>query len=174
MNKLVKYKILGIFMVFILCVLFHFLYKLSPNTLFSIIFPVNESIWEHMKLIFSSFIIYGIIEYFLIKEKVKFNNYLLNLFLVPTIGIILYLILYIPLFLKFNENIFISIGLLIFIIIIAEITSYYLLTLPKIKNSNIIGFIGIILGYAIFCYLTYNPLKNFIFYDFLKNIYGLK
>ena len=49
-----KVKIVSIFGMFIFCFLTHFLYNFFPNTLFSIFFPVNESIWEHMKMMSSS------------------------------------------------------------------------------------------------------------------------
>ena len=164
MKKLIKFKIFGTFIIFLLCFIFHFAYDFWPNIFFKIIFPVNESIWEHMKLIFSSYIFYGIIEYFLIRKKINFNNYILNLFLGPTIGIILYLILFIPLFLKYGENIIISLSLLFIIIIIEEIISYYLLIEKKFKYEKIIGLIGIFMMYGIFAYLTYYPLSNFLFY----------
>ena len=71
-----KVKIIGIFIIFILCIFLHYLYDKIPNTLTSIISPVNESIWEHMKLIYTSFIIYGMIEYIIIKNKtIYFHRY---------------------------------------------------------------------------------------------------
>lgn len=33
----------------------HFLYDLCPNALFALIAPVNESVWEHLKLLFWPF-----------------------------------------------------------------------------------------------------------------------
>ena len=59
-----KIKIVSIFGMFILCFLTHFLYNFFPNTLFSIFFPVNESIWEHMKMMTSSILIWSILEVF--------------------------------------------------------------------------------------------------------------
>ena len=103
-------KIIGVFVIFSLCFLFHFLYDWLPNSLFSIFFPVNESIWEHMKLIFSSYVFYGIFDYLLIKKNnIKYNNFLIQLFLIPIIGIILYLIVFIPIYNKIGENMIISI-----------------------------------------------------------------
>ena len=173
MNNLKNTKILGIVFIFLLCVLFHFTYQIWPNSLFSVIFPVNESIWEHMKLIFSSFVIYGIFEYLIIRKKVKVNNYLLNLFITPGIAILLYLTTYIPLYFKYGENMIISIGLLFIMIIVEEIISYNLLKSKEINNGKLIGFIGIILMYFLFSYYTYNPTDNFLFYDILKNGYGI-
>ena len=62
---------------FLLCFLTHFLYEWFPNPVFSIFFPVNESIWEHMKMLYTTFLIYSIIEYFIMKKfAIKHNNFL--------------------------------------------------------------------------------------------------
>lgn len=37
----------------------HFLYDLWPNPLFAIIAPINESVWEHLKLLFWPFLAAG-------------------------------------------------------------------------------------------------------------------
>ena len=66
--SLKKIKIISIFGIFALNFISHFLYEWMPNTLFSIFFPVNESIIEHMKIIFTSYLLYGLIDYFLIKK----------------------------------------------------------------------------------------------------------
>ena len=51
------------------------MYELFPNFIFSILFPVNESIWEHMKLLFGSIIVSGIIQkLIIIYRKGKVNN----------------------------------------------------------------------------------------------------
>ena len=167
-------KITGFFAIFLLCFLFHFLYDWFPNSLFSIFFPVNESIWEHMKLIYSSFIFYGLFDYLLLKNnKIYFNNFLLQLFLIPLVGIVLYLIIFIPIYKMIGENMIISIGLLGIIIIIEQILSYFILQYKEIKYQNLIGIIGIILVYIIFGYLTYKPIENYIFFDTVKDKYGI-
>ena len=167
-------KIIGFFAIFLLCFLFHFLYNWFPNSLFSIFFPVNESIWEHMKLIYSSFIFYGLFDYLLLKKnKIYFNNFLLQLFLIPLVGIVLYLIIFIPIYKMIGENMIISIGLLGIIIIIEQILSYFILQYKEIKYQNLIGIIGIILVYIIFGYLTYKPIENYIFFDTVKDKYGI-
>ncbi len=165
-------KIIGFFAIFLLCFLFHFLYDWFPNSLFSIFFPVNESIWEHMKLIYTSYIFYGIFDYILLRKN-KINNFFIQLFLIPIISIILYLIIFIPIYKMIGENMIISIGLLAIIIIIEQILSYFILQYKEIKYQNFIGIIGIILVYIIFGYLTYNPIENYLFYDTVKDKYGI-
>ena len=171
--NLKKVKIIGTFIVFLLTVLLHFVYGWYPKFIVSIVAPVNESIWEHMKLIYTSFIFYGIFEYLVIRKKVKFNNYLFQLFLVPVIGIISYLIIYLPIYNIIGENIIINISLLFLIIILEEVISFYILNMNKLKYGNILGAIGIILGYVLFFYFTYYPPHNYLFLDTQTNSYGI-
>ena len=161
-------KIIGIFIIFILCFPLHFLYDAFPCFLTSVIAPINESIWEHMKLIYTSYLIWGIIEYFLLRKNQKVNNFFLQLFLVPVFGVCIYLIIYLPLFNILGENLFISIFLLFLIIIIEQILSCILLKKEELPNQKIIGIIGIVLIYIIFGYLTYFPLDNYLFFDWSK------
>lgn len=66
----------------ILAFIFHFSYDLIPNFITSILFPVNESIWEHMKLLYTSILVYGIIDYFLNQKfNLRYNNFSLIYFL---------------------------------------------------------------------------------------------
>lgn len=167
-------KIIATISIFLLCFPFHFVYDWLPNGLTSIFFPVNESIWEHMKLIAIPYFLFGIVEYIILtKNKIKPNNFLLQLFLVPLLGIILYLLIYLPLYSYFGENMFISIALLLFIIILMEIASYYLLKQENIKYQSIIGTVGIIAVLITFGYLTYKPIENYVFYDTEHNKYGI-
>lgn len=69
-----KNFILGFFIIGSLGTLGHFLYNLSgENTFIGYFAPVNESIWEHLKLLFFPTLIFSAFEYFLQKEKP--NNY---------------------------------------------------------------------------------------------------
>ena len=167
-------KIIGFFVIFLLCFPLHFLYDWLPNSLFSIFSPVNESIWEHMKLIYTSFVFYGIFDYLLLKKNnINFNNFLIQLFLIPIMAIVIYLIIFIPIYNNIGENMIVSISLLAVVIMIEQILSYFILQYKEIKYQNIVGIIGIILIYIIFGYLTYKPIENYIFYDTVKDKYGI-
>lgn len=170
-----KIKVVGVLVIFALTVLYHFLYEWFPNPVFSVLFPVNESIWEHMKLLYSGILTWQIIEYFILKRKnIRFTNYFSSLFLTMITSIIVYLILYLPLYSLFKENMFISIGLLIIVIILMEIFNYYLIS-RKEENKFLdkVSIILIILGYVVFLSLTYDPPRNYIFYDTTENKYGI-
>jgi len=170
-----KIKTIGVYVIFILSFLSHFMYDIFPNPLFSILFPVNESIWEHMKLLVTPVIIYSLIEYFIYKKKnIPYNNFILSYAISFIVSIIVYLIIYLPVHLIFGHNLLFSIYLLFIIFILIEVISYKIMNYKEIKYTNIIGFGMIILIYIIFWYLTYYPFENMLFYDTTSNSYGIK
>lgn len=167
-------KIISSISIIILAFLFHNLYKWYPNPLFAIFFPVNESIFEHMKIFISSICFYSIFEYIiLIKYKIKFNNFLFNIFITSILSIIIYLIIFLPVYNLIGDNMIFSIGLMIIVIILSQIISYYILKLNHINYINGISLVLIIICYIIFGYLTYHPLHNYIFIDSINNTYGI-
>lgn len=61
MKRLKSYLINGIFFTIIFGTLFHFLFEWSNNNIIVGFFmPVNESIWEHMKLVFFPMLLYSL------------------------------------------------------------------------------------------------------------------
>lgn len=86
----------------------------------------------------------------------------------------IYLIMYLPLYNVFGENMVISIGLLIIVIILEEIFSYYLLSYSKEnKILDRISILFVVLGFVVFLCFTYDPPRNYIFYDIVSNKYGI-
>ncbi len=169
-----KVKIIGIFISFILSIILHFIYKIIPNTIISIIAPVNESIWEHMKLIVTSSLIFSIFEYFIYKKKkIKTNNFILSYAISSIIGVFIYLLIYIPLNDIFGHKIYIAISLLFIIFILVQVISYYIINYKNIEYSNYIGILLIIIIYYIFGYFTYHPPKINLFYDYMNKTFGI-
>lgn len=170
-----KIKIIGVFVIMGLSVLSHFMYEWCNNFIFSILFPVNESIWEHMKLLVTPMLIYALIEYFIYRKKgIRFNNFSLSYGISIIIGIILYLTIYLPIDHFFGHNMIISIILLFLDYILISYISYLILNTRVIKYSKTIGTLLIILTYFVFYYLTYYPVHSYIFYDTKNKIYGIK
>ncbi len=172
--NLKKIKILAVIGIFILSFLSHFAYEIFPNIIFSFIFPVNESIWEHMKILFTSTLLYGIIDYLLLKKyNIKHNNFPFQLYFTSLIGIPIYLVIYLPLYNLLGESPFISISLLLIVYIITQIVSYNILEEKELKILNIITIPVILLSYLGFIYLTYNPPHTYIFYDITEDKYSI-
>ena len=172
--KLKKTRIISVICIFILCFIFHFVYEIMPNTLTSIFFPVNESIWEHIKLVYTSIIFYGFIDYIILKKfNIKFNNFFTSLFLSGITTILLFFIIYLPIYNIIGTKFIINILVMLFIIILSQIISYYILKMTKYKNINFISLLLIMTSFVIFAYLTYYPPKNNLFYDVKDKIYGI-
>lgn len=68
MNNFKKLEIFGAVIVIIGSFIFHFLYEWSgKNPQVGLISAVNESVWEHVKIIFFPYLIFSIVEYFVIR-----------------------------------------------------------------------------------------------------------
>lgn len=167
-------KIIGIYVIFLLSFFSHFIYEILPNPIFSILFPVNESIWEHMKLIVTPVIIYGIIEYIIYKRKnISTNNFILSYAFAIIIGITFYLIIYLPIHYMLGHSLLFAIALLFITFIVIEYISYKIMNYKEVKYNNLIGILIILFMYIIFGIFTYYPPRNDLFYDTQSKSYGI-
>ncbi len=70
-KKLKPYTKWGILLAALMGVFLHFLYDLTGNSVWAGLFsPVNESVWEHMKLAFFPLFVYFLYEILRIRKKV--------------------------------------------------------------------------------------------------------
>lgn len=172
--NLKKLLTINIFIIFIITFLVHFAYDIFSIDLFAIFFPVNESIFEHLKMIYSSFLISGIIEYFILKKyNIQYNNFTFNLLTTALSCIICFLIIWLPIYYRIGENIIITILILFISICISQIIAYYILTSNHNKVLNYISLPLMIIISIIFAYFTYNPMINDFFFDPIKEKYGI-
>jgi hypothetical protein len=71
-QQLRKWEFWGFIITMPFAFLFHYLYELSGfNPIIGLIAPISESPWEHTKLLFTPFLIYALIEYFVLKPNPK-------------------------------------------------------------------------------------------------------
>jgi len=169
-----KMKIIAVFGIFAISFLCHFAYDTFPNFFSSIVFPVNESIWEHMKILYTATLLYGIIDYFLLKKnKIEFNNFALQLFVSAISSIIIFLIIFLPIYNIIGENMPVTLVIMFITYAISQYISYIILNQKKYKYLNILSIFLIIIMYGIFTYLTYNPIKTELFIDPTNNTYGI-
>ncbi len=92
MKKSVKiWQLWNAAVVTLLGTLLHFLYDLSGKSVFVAPFSaVNESTWEHMKILFFPMLLFAIIQSFFFREKaafwcIKLKGTLLGLILIPVL-----------------------------------------------------------------------------------------
>ena len=84
-NKLLKFQIFSIIFTWILGTILHFTYDWSnQNAIVGVFSAINESTWEHLKLLFFPMLITTIIGYFYLKPKEEYTNFLCA----KTIGIL--------------------------------------------------------------------------------------
>lgn len=90
-NSIKRWQILGFFITSAIGILLHFLYDwLNEAAWIAPFSSINESTWEHMKILFWPMFIFAIIESFFFKETknfwcVKLKGILLGLLLIPVI-----------------------------------------------------------------------------------------
>lgn len=152
----------------------HNLYTWFPSFITSI-FPVNESLYEHMKLIFITPVIFSTILYFIFYfKKHKINNFLLGLLSSSIFNIIVFYIVYLPIYKLIGENMiftfiwyFISIGL-------SQIVNYFIINKKNNSLLNIISLVLIIFDITVMTYFTYHPIITEFFRDPKENYYGIK
>lgn len=174
MMSLKTIKLIAIINIFIISFPAHFLYDFFPNTLVSIFFPVNESIFEHMKIIFTSTLIYGLIDYLVIKlNNIKVSNFLFQLFFTSFSSIFIFLFFYLPISFIWGEYLPLTLSLLLITYVIGQIISYYILNYKSIPILNIISIPLIIIVYVLFFIFTYSPPESFFFLDTLTKSYGI-
>ena len=168
-----KVKIINVVMFFALSFLWHFMYEWFPNFFTAIFFPVNESIWEHMKIIFGVIVFGSLISLMLMnKFKVKYNNFYVEVISKAVLGVIFYLLIFIPLYKWLGENMIISISLMLITYIFVELLGYKILKLNEM-NIKVLPIILLVLCYILFTLFTYYPRHNFLFFDETRLLYGI-
>lgn len=174
MNKRILINFIGVIFIFFIGFIIHNLYDWFPNIITLIISPVNESIFEHLKMILSSYVIWIIIKYLIYKKcNLEKNSFFFKELLTVIFNIILFLSIFLPIYNAFGENLIITLLIYFISIIITSILNYFFKIKIESKLLNIIGIIFMIIIYITTTYLTYNPLINNFFLDPISNSYGL-
>ncbi len=171
-NKLLNFEIFSTIFTFILGTILHFTYNWSNNNILIGTFSaVNESIWEHLKLLFFPMLITTIIGYF------YFNNNISNYLCIRVKSIIISLIFIIIFFYTYTgilgKNIaFIDIGSFFIAVIIGN--SY---TIKKSNNTsschNILALTILTLLTLEFILFTFFTPHIGLFKDPITGLYGI-
>lgn len=169
-----KLKILGVVLAFLFCFPIHFLYDKFPGFITSIFAPVNESIWEHMKILFGSILLSGGIQKIIvIKYKLNYNNICFSNFIGAISSIPIFLMMFLPIYIIIGENFPITIFIMFIAILIAEIIAYIIMNKNDLELENI-TIVWVIIVYIIFAILSYNPIEYGIFIDPISKTCGIQ
>lgn len=173
-DKLKVSSITGFFAIVLLGVFYHDLYHWTNRSLLiAIMAPVNESVWEHLKLGLWALISFSVVEYFVVGKFV--NNY----FIAKAVGVLVISFTVLTVYYAYTT-------LLGRNIIALDITSYVLgvllcqwvgYNLYLLKNSGFLNGLGLIIltGLVIlFALFTFYPPETELFKDRNFNSYGIE
>lgn len=172
MSKFFKIHIINIIFTIILGTILHFTFGWSNKNLFVGAFSaINESTWEHLKLLFFPMLITTIFEYLYINKKPQ------NFLCARTIGILSAILFTTISFYTYTGILgtnYAIINILIFIIsvIFGEYISYKIIISNSFCNNKIAIFTLIIL-FICFIFFTYFPPKIGLFKDPISNKYSI-
>lgn len=173
-RKLFYIELIGMFFTAIVGTLLHFAFDWSGQTTIVAFFaPVNESVWEHLKLLFIPYLIYTIVEYFLYgKNKHNFLLYkavsvLLGLAFIPTM-------FYIYTSVLGESVVFIDI-LLFYLAVFFSYSLSYLLQRrnPENTSKKLLGTLLLFALVFLFIRFTFAPLHTSLFEDPQTKTYGI-
>ncbi len=173
-TKIIIWQIIGFAVSCGLGTLLHFLYDITQSEVVAIFAAVNESTWEHMKLLFFSTLIFAII------EKTFIDKGLENFFCVKLKGILLGLLLIPALFYTINGVFgktpdFVNIALF-FVSVAATffLETKILINSSRYKNCHEKLCIFILCVIAVlFGLFTFLPPDIPLFLDPVTNMYGI-
>lgn len=169
--RLKKFEILGILFTIIAGTLLHFIYAWSHySSIIALFSPVNESTWEHLKMIFYPYLIYSILEFFVFNKIIK--NIITAKFLGVICGLVLIPILFYSCTLVLGKSsLILDICIFCISVIISYIVSYFIMA-KSYLNFNIFSLVLFVTLILIFFCFTFYPPKCFIFLDPITCTYG--
>jgi len=173
-NQIFKWHLIGFIFINIVGSLFHFVFEWSGYwPPIGAISAVNESVWEHLKLVFWPLVFFSLIEYRFIKEEANniiFGKELAAYLMLFTIVAIFYTYEFIT-----GSHLFlVDIASFVISIIVGQVVSYKILTASQVpKIISVLSWISIIfLGFC-FVLFTYFPPHLPIFMDSTNGTYGI-
>lgn len=158
--------------------LLHFCYEWSgENFVVGLLSPINESPWEHMKLVFTPMILFAFIDWYYLRGKVK--N--LCFALLKEIGVAIVFILavfYIYTSIVGHSILVIDISSFIIGVIVAKWLGYQILIGRfkswEFKGLNTISALLLIIIAAFFVIATIDPPQINLFQDSVSGTYGIE
>ncbi len=136
----------------------------GQNVIVGYFFPINESTWEHLKLLFFPTIIFSILEYNFVKSEIK--NYCSSITTSVIAGMISIIVLFYTYtgILGYNVD-FINISIYYIALIIMLLIKNKFIVRERLsgKNNNTISLIILFLITLLFILFTYNPPNLAIF-----------
>ncbi|WP_423738991.1 DUF6512 family protein [Clostridium cibarium] len=171
MKRIQNIILLGIPLIFILACIFHFLYDVTgKSTIAAIIFPINESIFEHLKLALYPTIFYWLFAYII---NYKYYNINLSKWIIGcTCSLILNILIILSCYYIFKgafnySSFFLDICSILVSTGLGQLVSLHVYkNIHNIKLPLIISLILILSLIILFTFFTFNPPELPLFIDY--------
>ncbi len=176
MSRTLKWTLSGAVFTMITGTLLHFAYEWFGGTFWSIIGAVNESTWEHLKLLFFPMVIFGVVEYLTYGKE--YSNFIPVRILSILIGMASIVIIFYTYTGILGYNIaFIDIATFFVGVILAYWISYRLLITesPSLTSTATRTLFLAILVLLLIAFITwtFSPPKIALFLDPVSGQYGI-
>lgn len=171
--KIKTWQIIVVIICLILGTLLHFTYQWSgENKIVGLFSAVNESTWEHLKLIFYPILLMAIFGYFIIGKSNK------NYWFAQASGIVSALFFTVIFFYTYTGIIgknfaWLNIASFIVAVIVGGFITYKVLISRKNYNVEMLSIIFFIILIFSFSLYTFNPPEIVLFEDPINNTYGI-
>lgn len=174
MNRLNRWRFAGIITIIILGFGLHYLFSWTDGSkIIGLFVPVNESVWEHLKLGYWSVVLFSVIEYVPIKHSVT-NYYFAKTIGVLALEVTIIIIFYGYTFIAGKDILLIDIFSYILGVIACQYVTYIFLRLkPFSIFLNRISLVLFISTGVLFGGITYYPPHTALFKDHNTNTYGI-
>lgn len=150
----------------------HFFYQWSGKiSLSALLFPVNESTWEHLKLVFFPMFLYFTIGFFFLKDA---DNYIAAAFLCILTSVILIPVIFYS-YTAFTGEPILAVDILTFFVaVLAGFTvAFFVLNMPQNTAFNVVSAPELAVLLALYLTLTFFPPKCFLFKDPITGGFGI-
>lgn len=173
-NYLLTWETLGAMWIFVTGSLLHFVFEWSGHSRVVATFvPVNESVWEHLKLVFWPGLIFALVEYhYLAKQSRNFvTAKCLGLCIMPVIIVLLF---YTYTSILGDNELMLDILIFVVAIVVGQFISYRFLLHPSPASFwKISSRAGVIFFVLAFPFFTFFPPHIFLFEHAGAGIYGI-
>lgn len=165
MSRLKRYAVIGIFFVILAGTLSHFLYEWSGKHIVVGLFtPVNESVWEHMKLLFFPMLLYSL--FLILRLRGDYPCLPSSLWAGLLAGTSAIPVFYYTYIWILDRDVFLlDLATFILSVVIAFWISYRLALSCRAKSFCILLACCVCLLFLCFLWFTYHPPKAMLFAD---------
>lgn len=173
-KSLRRWRLAGIFTMTILGFGLHFLYSWTNESIIAGIFtPVNESVWEHLKLGYWSLVLFSIAEFIFIYRRIE-NFCVAKIMAILALEMTIVIIFYGYTFIVGKDIFWIDILSYFLGVVFCQYISYNIYkSKPFSDFTNRISLVTFILLAILFGILTFYPPHTSLFKDPISHSYGI-